>query len=118
MPFKSESQRKKCYYLTAKGKAGSWNCDEWEAVTPKNKKLPESLKKISCEMSTSFAKIAKELFNPQKSPLISTTIIQKNMIENAKQEKMKGMTPIEYRNEVTSRSRGIIARNKQTAKSV
>lgn len=40
MPFKSDAQRKLCYYLQGKGQAGSWDCDEWSKAT-KGKKLPE-----------------------------------------------------------------------------
>lgn len=41
MPFKSKAQRKKCYAM----KSPTWNCDEWEKETPKNKKLPEKVNK-------------------------------------------------------------------------
>lgn len=37
MPFKNSKQRSKCYALKAKGKNGSWNCDEWSKATPKSK---------------------------------------------------------------------------------
>jgi hypothetical protein len=39
MPFKSKKQQKKCFALKARGKSGSWNCDEWAKET-KGKKLP------------------------------------------------------------------------------
>jgi len=29
MPFKSAAQMRLCYSLLAKGKNGSWDCDEW-----------------------------------------------------------------------------------------
>lgn len=40
MPFKSDSQRRLCYLLKGKGRAGSWDCDEWSTATGK-KDLPE-----------------------------------------------------------------------------
>lgn len=33
MPFLSKKQRAKCYTLKAKGKNGSWDCDEWSKAT-------------------------------------------------------------------------------------
>jgi hypothetical protein len=44
MPFKSDAQRKLCYLLKGKGRAGSWDCDEWSTATGK-KKLPEHVEK-------------------------------------------------------------------------
>jgi hypothetical protein len=44
MPFKSDAQRKLCYLLKGKGRAGSWDCDEWSTATGK-KNLPEHVKK-------------------------------------------------------------------------
>ena len=43
MPFKSAAQRKMCFYLKSKGKAGSWNCDEWNRATKKS--LPNKVKR-------------------------------------------------------------------------
>ena len=43
MPFVSKKQRSLCYYLKSKGKAGSWNCDEWNKGT--RKKLPNKVKR-------------------------------------------------------------------------
>lgn len=40
MPFTSKKQAAKCFALKAKGKAGSWNCDEWAKATPSIKALP------------------------------------------------------------------------------
>lgn len=44
MPFVSKKQQNKCYALKAKGKNGSWNCDEWAKAT-NQKKLPKTKKK-------------------------------------------------------------------------
>ncbi len=45
MPFKSSSQRRYCWYLYHKaikeGHEPSWDCREWEKITPKN--LPEHI---------------------------------------------------------------------------
>lgn len=43
MPFKSEKQRRYCYYLKSQGRNGSWNCDEWSRET--KGKLPLRVKK-------------------------------------------------------------------------
>jgi hypothetical protein len=37
MPFKSKKQMKKCFALKAKGKAKTWNCEEWAKKTKKKK---------------------------------------------------------------------------------
>ena len=42
MPFKSSNQRKLCFALKAKGKNGSWDCDEWAKAT--KKPLPKKVK--------------------------------------------------------------------------
>lgn len=42
MPFLNVQQRKKCFALKAKGKNGSWDCDEWAKAT--KKKLPKKIK--------------------------------------------------------------------------
>lgn len=44
MPFKNSKQQAKCYALKAKGKNGSWNCDEWSKAT-NQKTLPKKVKK-------------------------------------------------------------------------
>lgn len=41
MPFKSQAQRAKFHALVAQGKMKQSTLDEWEASTPKDKKLPE-----------------------------------------------------------------------------
>jgi len=33
MPFKNLKQSKKCFLLKSKGKAGTWNCDEFAKET-------------------------------------------------------------------------------------
>ena len=116
MPFKSKSQIRACYAKRARGEAGTWDCEEWSDATKDPKKLPETVKTASKLILPEFIKIAKKLFKPLESPPIPTEIIQRNAIESAKQDKMQGLNPVEYRNEVTSRSKGIVARNKQTSK--
>jgi len=111
MPFLSKSQLRACYQK----KDPDWNCAEWLKKTKNPKKLPERVKKA---MVISFSKIAKELFDPIKSPPIPHRVIQQKMIQESKQDKMKGMTPVEYRNELTSRRTGIIQKNKQSNKAI
>ena len=113
MPFKSKAQLRKCYAMKARGKSGSWDCEEWAAATKSVKALPERVKKA---MEISFSKIAKELFDPAKKPLVPPVIVQKEIIDSASEEKRKGLTPIEYRNELTNRRRGIVQKNIQAAK--
>jgi hypothetical protein len=115
MPFKSESQVRKCYALKSEGQAGSWNCDEWKNKTKSIKALPERVKKAMLE---SFTKIAKELFNPSKSPSIPTREIQKQEIQALKEEKTKGLSLIKYRNELTAKRTGIIQKNKESNKAI
>ena len=109
MPFLSRSQARACF---AKNDP-DWNCKEWAGKTKSIKKLPERVKKAMFE---SFTKIAKELFNPKTSPPIPARVIQQQSIQSAKQDKTKGMSPVEYRNEMTSRRTGIISKNRQSNK--
>ena len=44
MPFKSSAQQRKCFALKAKGKNGSWNCDEFSKNTDYSE-LPEKVSK-------------------------------------------------------------------------
>jgi len=50
MPFKSKKQLRKCYAMKNKGKAGSWNCDEWAAETDESK-LPEKIAAITLDIN-------------------------------------------------------------------
>lgn len=45
MPFKSEAQRRKFYAMANRGEISRETVNEWEAATPKGKKLPERAKK-------------------------------------------------------------------------
>ena len=111
MPFLSKSQIRACYAANDP----NWNCKEWTNKTRNIKKLPERVKKA---MDISFTKIAKELFNPTKSPPVPARIVQQKMIRESKEDKMKGMTPVEYRNELTSRRTGVVQKNRQSNKAV
>lgn len=102
----------KCYALKAQGKAGSWDCEEWSDKTKNAKNLPDSVKKAS--LIYCFSKIAKEMFDPRKAPPVPEKVKTKQAIEANKQEKMKGMTPAEYRNQLTLKRTGVIQRNRQT----
>ncbi len=42
MPFPSKAAQRKCYALKAKGKNGSWDCEEWSKAT-NQKSLPARL---------------------------------------------------------------------------
>lgn len=116
MPFKSRNQLKKCYALKAQGKAGSWDCDEWSKETKNIKKLPEAVKTSMDKMINSFEKIAKKLFNPIENPPVPQRVIQQNMIQQAKEKKMGGATPVEHRNKLTADRTGIIQKNKESDK--
>ncbi len=112
MPFKSKAQMRKCYAMKAKGKAGSWDCEEWSDKTKNPKNLPESVKKAA--ISSHFSKIAKEMFDPRKAPPVPEKVKVQQAIEANKQDKMKGMTPVEYRNHLTMKRTGTIQRNRLT----
>ncbi|MFA5158582.1 MAG: hypothetical protein WC451_05370 [Patescibacteria group bacterium] len=47
MPFKSQAQRRKFYELAKQGKISSKTVEQWESETPKDRKLPERIKKKS-----------------------------------------------------------------------
>lgn len=47
MPFKSQAQRRKFYAMEDRGEISKSTVDEWEAATPKGKKLPERVKRAS-----------------------------------------------------------------------
>lgn len=110
MPFKSKSQMRACF---AKNDP-NWDCKEWAKETKSTKKLPDRIKKA---MFSSFSKISKDLFDPRKSPPVPGRVLIQQSINQAKEEKMKGMTPVEYRNELTSRNKGIVQKNKKSNKS-
>ena len=110
MPFKSKSQLK--YLFANKPEMAK----EWVKKTKNIKDLPERVKESMDKMLDPFTKIAKELFNPIKNPPVPSRVIQQDMIQASKDEKMKGMTPVEYRNELTSRRTGIVQKNKESIK--
>jgi hypothetical protein len=91
-----------------------WDCALFETETPNIDKLPESVKTAS--LIDSFSKIAKELFNPMKTPPVPAREIQKESIQVAKMDKMRGMTPVEYRNKMTASRTGVMARNRRSNK--
>jgi hypothetical protein len=45
MPFKSKAQRRKFYAMADRGEISDETVERWEDETPKNKKLPERVKK-------------------------------------------------------------------------
>ena len=108
MPFKSKAQQR--FMFAKKPELAK----EFAAKTKNFKDLPERVKKA---MAISFSKIAKDLFNPVVSPPVPGRVVQQKMIQASKEEKMKGMTPVEYRNELTSRRTGIVQQNRESNKS-
>jgi len=58
MPFKSEAQRRKFYAMEDRGEISKKTVDEWEAATPKGKKLPERAKKKSSKRAADIVKRA------------------------------------------------------------
>lgn len=112
-PFKSMAQMKLFFAKEKRGEMPKGTAIKWVEETPNIKSLPEHVK--NAELSDLFIKIAKKLFNPQKSPPLKARVVQQDMISTTKEEKMKGMTPVEYRNEVTARNAGILKRNRKTS---
>lgn len=115
MPFKSKAQQRKLYAMKSRGQLPGVDLDEWASKT-NFKKLPERVKESHFLLIPMFSKIAASLFNPKKSPPVPAHVLQSEMIESAKQDKMKGMTPVEYRNELTARRTGIVQKNRESAK--
>ncbi len=111
MPYRSKSQISACYARNDP----NWDCKEWAKKTKSIKELPERVKKAMVE---SFAKIASGLFDPIKSPPVPARVVQQKMIQSAKEEKMGGMSSVEYRNELTSRRTGLLQKNKQSNKAI
>ena len=68
MPFKSKAQQKQCYALKAKGKAGTWDCDEWADETKDFKNLPEKVKKKEkgrMENNSKYIKFLDDITTPE-----------------------------------------------------
>ena len=55
MPFKSKAQRRKFYAMADRGEISDATVDRWEDETPKNKKLPERVKKSYYTDGLNFA---------------------------------------------------------------
>lgn len=115
MPFKSKKQVRFMFAEKRRGGLKGVNLKEWAESTDFSS-LPETVKKAQDQLAPHFAKIAARLFDPRKSPPVPARVIQTKMIEAAKEEKMGGKTPVEYRNDLTAQRKGIVQRNKQSAK--
>lgn len=111
MPFLSSSQARACFTQKAKGGAKGWNCQEWADKTKSIKALPESVKRASL----SFSKIAEALFNPAENPPVPEPILVQKAINDAKAQKFKGRSPVEYRRETYMKRQGIYQRNKESS---
>jgi len=112
MPFKSKAQMK---YLWANHPEVA---AEFAKETKNFKDLPERVKEAMVDIYPCFQKIAKSMFNPNETPVVPHRVIQQKNIQAAKDKKMGGMSPVQYRNEMTSRRTGIVGRNKQSMKPV
>ncbi len=115
MPFRSKSQFRKFKALEASGKIKKGTVEEWLKETDGFSKLPERVKKAT---AISFSKIARDLFDPVKSPPVPALVMQQKSIQETREAKRGGMSPVEYRNEMTSRRTGILQKNKQSNKAV
>lgn len=54
MPFKSQAQRRKFYAMADRGEISKETLKEWEDATPKDKELPERVKKAGVSMNSAF----------------------------------------------------------------
>lgn len=73
MPFKSKAQQRKCYALKAKGKAGTWDCDEWADETEDFKSLPEKVKeKSKMENTQKFIKFLDDIKTPETAVFVES----------------------------------------------
>jgi hypothetical protein len=93
-PFVSEQQRRACYAKRAAGEAGSWDCDEWSAATPKGKKLPKK-KNVTTNLSRKALKLKKARQAGKSGPQgptsrqvdpSGTLPLQRQMIERLRQQ--------------------------------
>ena len=75
--------------------------------------VPDHMKQA---IGVEFSKIANKIFTPNNTPPIPTAIVAKREIDAALQEKMQGMTPVEYRNHLTEKNKGILQRTTTAAK--
>lgn len=74
MPFKSEAQRRKFYAMASRGEISKETVKEWQAATPKGKKLPEHVAKHA-SLSKQALLDAWRMMNPaQKGSLLGTGI--------------------------------------------
>jgi hypothetical protein len=112
MPFKSKAQMK---YLWANHPEVA---AEFAKETKDMKNLPERVKQAMATMDNPFSKIAKALFNPRKNPQVPHRVTQTETIEASKEQKTQGKSPVEFRNELTSRRTGIVQKNKESIRQV
>lgn len=113
MPFRSKSQVSACFAQNSP----DWDCHKWAKETKNIKNLPKKLKKeADLKITSSFQKIAKALFNPRVSPPVPTREKMKQAIDQEKITKRKGLSPVEYRNQLTRRRSGIVQKNVESAK--
>lgn len=114
MPFKSKAQQRKMFWMKSHGKLPGVDLKEWASKTD-FKHLPERVKESHDLLVPMFSKMAAVLFDPRKNPPVPAQVLQTEMIETAKEDKMKGMTPVEYRNDLTARRTGILQKNRESS---
>ena len=118
MPFKSKAQMRKFYAMEASGEMPKGTAKKWSKETKNKKGLPEHVKEAIQRDPFLFSKLAYELFNPSHSPPRSETEIMSEDIQSAKEERTKGMSPVEYRRQQTYKNRNILARNREAVRAV
>ena len=118
MPFRSKAQHRKFIIMEKSGDIPEGTTAQWMKETKNFKKLPERVKEAMLDLTPHFTKIAIELFDPAKNPIVPSHVTQQQAIEQVKEEKTKGMSPVEYRRDVTSRNTGILQKTKKTARLV
>lgn len=69
MPFKSEAQRRLFYAKAERGEIPKKTVKEWEEETPKNKKLPERVKKAISRIASMEKQIPAETTKVEEKPL-------------------------------------------------
>ena len=88
MPFKSKKQHRYFRYLESQGKLPQGTSDKWVKHTDNMKNLPESVKEAA----------RSRIVNSRTTAAFNPISIQKQELDAINTDKMKGMTPVQYRN--------------------
>jgi hypothetical protein len=108
MPFKSKAQARMFYAKEAKGEIPKGTSKEWSEDT-NFKALPEHVKKAS--LNKAFSKIAEALV---VNPPVRPETVKVESLQAVKQDKTKGLSPSEYRRDLTQKRTGMINRHQHT----